>query len=221
MSFSILDILIFLLLAARWTLALSAIAFVGGGIGALLLLSLRYTYPRAGSKLTVVYSNIFQGTPLLLQLFTVYFGLPLLGIEVSAWAAAGLALSLFASAYLADIWRGCIDVIPIGQWDAGRSFGMSLPLLMQRIILPLAIPAATPPTVGFLVQLVKSTALTSIIGFDELLRASQIVTNATFQPLQVYGLAAVIYFAICFPLTFGSRYLERRLARAQRTLARP
>lgn len=221
MSFSVLDIFTFLLLAARWTLALSAIAFAGGGIGALLLLILRYAYPRTGSKLTVVYSNIFQGTPLLLQLFTVYFGLPLLGIDVSAWAAAGLALSLFASAYLADIWRGCIDVIPTGQWDAGRSFGMSLPLLMRRIILPLAIPAATPPTVGFLVQLVKSTALTSIIGFDELLRASQIVTNATFQPLKVYGLAAIIYFAICFPLTLGSRYLERRMARAQRTPARP
>jgi polar amino acid transport system permease protein len=214
-TLSITDILGFLLAATRWTLLLSVIAFVGGGIGALLLLLLRYARPNIGVRFMNLYVELLQGTPLLLQLFIVFFGLPLLGVDVSPLLAAGVALTLYASAFLAEIWRGCVDAIGRGQWDASASLGMKFILQMRYVILPQALRIAVPPTVGFLVQLVKSTALASIVGFNELTKAGQIVTNATFQPVVVYGLVALIYFCMCFPLTYCARMLERRLSRAR------
>ena len=208
---SLAQIVPFLLLAARWTLLLSAIAFVGGGIGATILLSWRYGAPRTGVRGTGLFIQVFQGTPLLLQLFLVFFGLPLVGVEVSPLMAAGVALTLYASAFLAEIWRGCVDAIPRGQWDAGDSMGLPFLAQMRLVILPQALKTATPPTVGFLVQLLKSTALASIVGFTELTRSGQILANATFAPLTIYGLVASIYFAMCYPLTVASRRLERRL----------
>ena len=210
-SLSLAQIVPFLLLAARWTLLLAAVAFVGGGIGAILLLLWRYGAPRIGGRATSLYIQLLQGTPLLLQLFLVFFGLPLIGVEVSPLMAASIALTLYASAFLAEIWRGCVDAIPRGQWDASASLGMNYLTQMRYVILPQSLKIAIPPTVGFLVQLLKSTALASIVGFDELTRAGQIVANATFKPFIVYGLVALIYFAMCYPLTVGSRYLERRL----------
>jgi polar amino acid transport system permease protein len=211
----VIDILGFLLLAARWTVLLSIIAFIGGGIGALLLLLLRYAQPKIGVRVMTLYVEVLQGTPLLLQLFLVFFGLPLLGIDVSPILAAGVALTLYASAFLGEIWRGCVDAIGRGQWDASASLGMKFILQMRYVILPQALRIAVPPTVGFLVQLVKSTALASIVGFNELVKAGQIVTNATFQPVVVYGLVALIYFCMCFPLTHFARVLERKLNQAR------
>jgi polar amino acid transport system permease protein len=208
------DIVPFLLLAARWTLLLAAIAFAGGGIAALLLLLLRYARPGLGAKFVNLYTELFQGTPLLLQLFLVFFGLPLLGIEVSPLLAAGLALTLYAGAFLAEIWRGCVDAVPRGQWEASAALGLNFLTQMRDVILPQALRIAIPPTVGFLVQLLKATALSSIVGFNDLTRAGTIVTNATFQPLLVYGLVALIYFAMCYPLTLSARILERKLAGA-------
>ena len=214
-SLSLPDIISYLLLAARWTLVLSAIAFLGGGIGATLLLLLRYAYPAAGKQIVSVYTGLLQGTPLLLQLFVVFFGLPLLGIEVSPLLAATVALTLYASAFLTEIWRGCVDAIPRGQWDASASLGMNFLTQMTYVILPQSARIAIPPTVGFLVQLLKSTALASIVGFSELTRAAQILANATFQPFLIYGLVALVYFAMCYPLTVGSRYLERKLSNSK------
>jgi len=208
---SLADILSFLLLAARWTVLLSVIAFVGGGIGALLLLLLRYARPRFGSGFMRVYVEFFQGTPFLLQLFLIFFGLPKLGMDVSPLMAATIGLTLYASAFLAEIWRGCVDAIPRGQWDASASLGMNFIQQMRDVILPQSLKIAIPPTVGFLVQLVKNTAVTSIVGFHELTKAGNVINNATFQPFITYSLVALIYFAMCFPLTFWSRRLERRL----------
>jgi polar amino acid transport system permease protein len=214
-TLSLWDVFKFLLLAARWTLLLSGIAFLGGGVGALLLLLLRYAQPGLGDKFVWLYTELLQGTPLLLQLFLVFFGLPLLGVDVSPLLAAGVALTLYSSAFLTEIWRGCVDAVPRGQWDASASLGMNFLLQMRYVILPQALRIAIPPTVGFLVQLVKSTALASIVGFNELTRTGQIVTNATFQPFLIYACVALIYFAICYPLTFCARRLERELARSQ------
>jgi polar amino acid transport system permease protein len=211
-SLSLADIIPFLLLSARWTLMLSVIAFAGGGLAALLLLLWRYAYPKAGGTLTSLYIQLLQGTPLLLQLFLVFFGLPLIGIDVSPLLAAGVALTLYAAAFLAEIWRGCIDAIPRGQWDASASLGMNFITQMRYVILPQSLKIAVPPTVGFLVQLLKSTALASIVGFNELTRTGQILANATFQPFLIYGLVAIVYFLMCYPLTVGSRILERRLS---------
>jgi polar amino acid transport system permease protein len=214
-SLSLSDILSYLLLGARWTVLLSAIAFLGGGIGALLLLLFRYGRPRLGAGLVHAYVEVLQGTPLLLQLFLVFFGLPLLGVEVSPLLAAGVALTLYASAFLAEIWRGCVDAIPHGQWDASGALGLNFLLQMRYVILPQALRIAVPPTVGFLTQLVKATALSSIVGFDELTKSGEIITNATFRPFMVYGLVALIYFAMCYPLTFCARILERRLSQSR------
>jgi polar amino acid transport system permease protein len=211
-SLSLWDIVPFLLLAARWTVLLSAIAFAGGGTAALLLLLLRYARLKIGAKLVFYYIELLQGTPLLLQLFLVFFGLPLLGVDVSPLLAAGIALTLYAGAFLTEIWRGCVDAVPRGQWEASSALGLNFLLQMRYVILPQALRIAVPPTVGFLVQLLKATALSSIVGFDELTRAGTIVTNATFQPLLVYGLVAFIYFAMCYPLTLCARILERKLA---------
>jgi len=211
-SLSLSDILPYLLLAARWTVLLSAIAFLGGGTAALLLLLLRYARAKLGAKLVFYYIELLQGTPLLLQLFLVFFGLPLLGVDVSPLLAAGVALTLYAAAFLAEIWRGCVDAVPLGQWEASSALGLNFLLQMQYVILPQALRLAIPPTVGFLVQLLKATALSSIVGFNELTRAGTIVTNATFQPLVVYGLVALIYFAMCYPLTVCAGILERKLA---------
>ena len=211
-SLSLSDIIPFLLLSARWTLMLSVIAFLGGGLAALALLLWRYAYPKIGGLFTSYYIQLWQGTPLLLQLFLVFFGLPMLGIDVSPLLAAGVALTLYAGAFLAEIWRGCIDAIPRGQWDASASLGMNFITQMRYVILPQALKIAVPPTVGFLVQLLKSTALASIVGFNELTRTGQILANATFQPFLIYGLVAIIYFIMCYPLTVGSRILERRLS---------
>jgi polar amino acid transport system permease protein len=210
-SLSIWEILPFLLLAARWTLLLSVIAFLGGGTTALLLLLLKYWRPRIGGRIVYLYIELLQGTPLLLQLFLVFFGLPLLGIEVSPLLAAGVALTFYAGAFLAEIWRGCVDAIPRGQWEASGALGLTFLSQMRYVILPQALRIGVPPTVGFLVQLLKATALSSIVGFDDLTRAGTIVTNATFEPLLVYGLVAIIYFAMCYPLTVCARLLERKL----------
>ena len=215
MSFSVIDILWFLLAAARWTLLLSVIAFIGGATGALLLLLLRYGRPNFGARFMNLYVEVLQGTPLLLLLFMVFFGLPLLGIDVSPILAAAVGLTLYASAFLSEIWRGCVDAIGRGQWEASASLGMKFIAQMRYIILPQALKIAVPPTVGFLVQLVKSTAVTSIIGFSELIKAGSNVANATFQPALVYGLVALIYFCMCFPLTYCARLLERKLSRSR------
>ena len=215
-EFTLWDIARNLLLAAPWTLLLSAIAFTGGGFFGLVLLVVRlgrYKWARTAVKL---YVELFQSTPLLMQLFLVYFGLPLLGVDVSAWLAAAACLTLYSSAFLTDIWRGSVEAIPKGQWEGSASLGLHYLSQLRLVILPQAARMAIPPTVGFLVQLVKSTALASIVGYHELTKTAQILTNATFQPFVIFGLTALIYFFICYPLTRWSRGLERHLAQASR-----
>lgn len=212
MDFTLWDILRNLLLAARWTVLLSLVAFIGGGIMGLLLLIAAVGKSRFARNAVRAYVELFQSTPLLMQLFLVYFGLPLLGIEVTAWLAAALCLTLYASAFLADIWRGCVAAIPKGQWDGSASLGLHFLAQLRLVILPQAMRVAIPPTVGFLVQLVKNTALASIVGYRELTKTAQILTNATFQPFLIFALVALIYFALCYPLTWWSRVLERKLA---------
>ena len=147
-----------------------------------------------------------------MQLFLMFFGLPMLGLRIEPWTAAVLGLTFFASAYLAEIWRSGVDALPRGQWDAGASLGLHYLQELRLIILPQAFSITRAPTVGFLVQLIKSTALTSIIGFEELVRTSNAINNATFEPFTVYGLVALIFFVMCFPLTQYARTLEQRAA---------
>ena len=213
-DFSLWDIFRNLLLAARWTVALSLIAFIGGGVVGLALLLARLARLPGAQPLVAGFVQLFQGTPLLMQLFLAYFGLALVGINVSAWVAAGLALTLYASAFLTEIWRGCVMAIPKGQWEAADSLALSFTEKMRYVVGPQALRIAVPPTVGFLVQVIKGTALASVIGFIELTKAGTMITNATFRPFTVYACVALMYFALCWPISAASKRLERRLRRA-------
>jgi polar amino acid transport system permease protein len=210
-EFSLWDILRNLLLAARWTVLLSIIAFIGGGLVGLALLVLRTLPSRAAQQGVAAYVQLFQGTPLLMQLFLSYFGLAMLGFQTSAWFSAALALTLYSSAFLAEIWHGCVRSIPRGQWEAAQSLALNFGEQLRHVVLPQAGRIAIAPTVGFLVQVIKGTALASVIGFVELTKAGTMITNATFKPFVVYSCVALLYFALCWPISHGSRVLERRL----------
>ncbi len=210
-DFTLWDILRNLLLAARWTVALSLIAFLGGGLVGLFLLVLRTVQRPWLQRVVAVYVQVFQGTPLLMQLFLAYFGLALLGWDTSAWFAASLALTLYTSAFLTEIWHGCVRAVPKGQWEAAQSLALNFMEQMRHVVLPQAGRLAVAPTVGFLVQVIKGTALASVIGFVELTKAGTMITNATFQPFLVYSCVALLYFALCFPISHYSRVLEGQL----------
>jgi polar amino acid transport system permease protein len=212
-DFTVWQILGNLLLAARWTVALSLIAFAGGGLVGLALLTARLRGWPGVPMAVAAYVQVFQGTPLLIQLFLAYFGLGLFGINVSPWIAAGGALTLYASAYLAEIWRGCVDAIPRGQWEAADSLALSFGEKLRHVVAPQALRIAVAPTVGFLVQVIKGTALASIIGFVELTKTGTMITNATFRPFTVYACVALMYFALCWPVSAFSKRLERRMRR--------
>jgi polar amino acid transport system permease protein len=209
-EFTVWDILRNLLLAARWTVALSLIAFIGGGLVGLALLVVRLGPSKWARRAVSGYVQLFQGTPLLMQLFLAYFGIALFGIDVSAWTAASVALTLYTSAFLAEIWRGCVASIPKGQWEASGSLALSFGEQMRHVILPQAVTIAIAPTVGFLVQVIKGTALASVIGFVELTKAGSMISNATFQPFVVFSCVALLYFVLCFPVSLYAKTLERK-----------
>jgi len=212
-SFGVGDV-VFLLLALRWTIALAAGAFVFGGAIGLVVALARVADNRALRWLSIGYIRFFQGTPLLLQLFLVFFGADMLGFGLGPYISAILGLSLNAGAFLGEIWRGALQAVPRGQLEAARALGLHYGPRMLRVVMPQALRVATAPTVGFLVNLIKSTSLAAIIGFVELTRAGQMVNNATFRPFTIFGIVAAIYFLLCWPLTLTSRRLERRLASA-------
>jgi polar amino acid transport system permease protein len=205
---------LFILEAARWTIALSLIAFIGGAVGGLLVALARTSENAASRAAATAFVQVFQGTPLLLQLFLVFFGAPVIGIDVNPWVAAGVALILNTSAFLGEIWRGCIQAVPRGQWEAADALGLHYVARMRDVVLPQAFKIALAPTVGYMVQVIKGTSLAAIIGFTEVTRAGQIINNATFQPLVVFSLVAAIYFALCWPLSLLAGRMERRQARA-------
>lgn len=209
-EFSNWDILRNLLLAARWTIALSVVAFVGGGIVGLIIMSMRISKRKLLRRVAAAYIGLFQGTPLLLQLFIIFFGFPMIGFRIEAWTVAALGLTFYASAFLGEIWRGGVEAVERGQWDGSAALGLHWTQQMRLVILPQALSYVRAPTVGFLVQLIKATAVTSIIGFEELVRVSGVINNATFEPFKVYGMVAVIFFCLCFPLTWYARILEKR-----------
>src|SRR5690554_1399691 len=202
----------FIVEAAQWTVMLSLIAFAGGGLVGLIIALSRTAESPLARTLSVGFIQLFRGTPLLLQLFLVFFGAPVIGLDVNPWAAAAVALTLNSGAFLGEIWRGCIEAIPRGQWEAAEALGLSYRHKMRDVVLPQALKIAVPPTVGYLVQIVKGTSLAAIIGFTELTRAGQIINNATFQPMLVFSVVAVVYFLLCWPLSLLASYMERRLA---------
>jgi polar amino acid transport system permease protein len=188
------------------------IAFAGGAALGLLIALGRVSERSSLRFAAATFIRIFQNTPLLMQLFLVYFGVNIIGMNIDPLAAAALGLILNAAAFLGEIWRGCIQAIPGGQAEAGRALGLTAYRRMRLIILPQALKIAIAPTVGFLVQIVKNTSLASIIGFTELTRSGQIVNNATFRPFLIFSIVALLYFVQCWPLSYWSRKLELRIS---------
>jgi len=212
-DFTLIQIFSNLLLAARWTVVLSVIAFIGGSVVGFIVMLMRISPKPIIRLISTLYIELFEATPLLMQLFLVFFGISVLfEINLSTWTAAAIALTTYSSAFLADIWRGSVQSIPIGQWEASKALGMTYFKQLITVILPQAIRTSIPPTVGFAVQVIKGTSLASVIGFIELTRSASSISNVTFQPFLVYSIAAVIYFCLCFPLSLYSKRLESRFS---------
>lgn len=193
------------------TLLLSLMAFVLGGAAGLLVLFARVGRSANLRRLAQGYIQAFQNTPLLMQMFLVFFGASMAGFDISPWTAAAIGLTLYTSAYLAEVWRGCVEAIPRGQWEASSSLAMGYFQQMRHVVLPQALRLSIAPTVGFSVQIVKGTAVASIIGFEELTKLGSMLANATFQPFLIYGLVAASYFVLCWPLSLYASHLEKKL----------
>ena len=198
----------FLAEGAFWTLVLSLMAFGGGGLMGFAVAMGRIAPVRAVRLFTTAYVQLIQGTPLLVILFLIYFGLPSLGISVSPLVAAGLSLTIYVSAYLGEIWRGSIESVPKPQWEAAECLALSRIQRMFKVVLPQAVRIATPPTVGFAVQIIKNTSLASVVGFVELTRAGQLINTSIFEPFLIYLIVACLYFCLCFPVSLLSKRLE-------------
>lgn len=200
----------FLLQAALWTIGLSTMAFIFGGvIGGIVALA-RVSASRWLRGAAWTYVQVIQGTPLMILLFLIYFGIPVIAFEMSSLMAATIAMMIYVGAYLGEIWRGAIQSVPKPQWEGAECLALTRTQRMGYVIVPQAIRIATPPTVGFLVQIIKNTSLVSVVGFVELTRAAQLINNSIFEPFLIYLIVAVIYFLICFPLSVWSRKLEGR-----------
>ncbi|ABC91074.1 probable amino acid ABC transporter, permease protein [Rhizobium etli CFN 42] len=208
--------LFFLLQGLKWTVLLAFIGFVGGGVFGILIALVRTSKNRFARFVSSGYIALFQGTPLLMQLFVVYYGVALLGVDVNAWIAVAIAFTLHASAFLGEIWRGSIEAVPKGQTEAANALGLHYISRMKDVVLPQALKISMPATIGFLVQLIKGTSLAAIVGFIELTRAGQIISNQTYRPLLVFGIVGMVYFIICWPLSHIGSGLEKRMARAVR-----
>src|SRR5471032_1120678 len=201
--------LLYLVMAAQWTVLLSLIAFAGGALVGLPIALMRVSKVAALRLVASGYIQLIQGTPLLIVLFLSYFGLGIMGYKLAPLVAAGVALTLYAAAFLGEIWRGCIEAVPRTQWEASDCLGLNRFQQYAYVVLPQAMRIAIPPTVGFMVQIVKNTSLASVIGVVELARAGQIVNNSTFEPFVIFIIVGAIYFALCYPLSLAARALER------------
>jgi polar amino acid transport system permease protein len=202
---------LYLLQGVVWTVILSALAFVLGGFAGFVVMLLRTSRKRWVRNVSLVYVQAIQGTPLLILLFLIYYGLSVVGLELPALVAAGIALMIYCSAFLGEIWRGCVEAVPRTQSEAAECLALTRWQTLVDVVLPQAARIATAPTVGFIVQVLKNTSLASVVGFVELTRAAQVINNSLFQPFLIFGLAGLLYFALCYPLSRWSRALERRL----------
>lgn len=193
------------------TLELAAVAIFLGSVVGLVAALARTSRSAVVNWLAQGYIGLFRGTPLLMQLFFIYFGLPYLGLNVDRAFAAIAALTLYSGAYIAEIIRAGIESVAKGQRDAAQSLGLSFAQLMRHVVIPQAGPVTLPPLVGFYISVVKDTSLAYVIGYSELLRNAQSVIDRTARPMEVYLVVGLLYFAICFPLSRMVGRLEKRV----------
>ncbi|CAM5187227.1 Polar amino acid transport system permease protein OS=Castellaniella defragrans OX=75697 GN=HNR28_001211 PE=3 SV=1 [Castellaniella defragrans] len=201
----------YMLRGTGWTVVLSLLGFAGGTVVGLPVAVAGASKSKAARILSGLYVKLVQGIPLPVVMFLVYFGISFAGYNLSALVAAAIAMTLYCSAFLGEIWRGCIKSIPQAQWEAAECLAMGKLHVLAQIILPQALRVAIPPTVTFLVQVVKNTSYAIVIGFFELTYTSSVINNSTSRPFVVFTAAAAVYFAICYPLSLLSYRMERKL----------
>jgi cystine transport system permease protein len=195
------------------TIPLTAVSFVLGLVIALVVALARLSTIGPLSAAARVYISLIRGTPLLVQLFIVFYALPQIGLVIDPFPAAVLAFSLNVGGYAAEVIRAAILSIPKGQWEASETIGMGYTTTLQRVILPQAARTAVPPLSNTLISLVKDTSLASTILVTELLRVAQLAAAPTFDFFALYGVAAVYYWVICLILSAAQNRLEARLER--------
>ncbi len=195
------------------TIPLTIISFVIGIVIALAVALARLSTKTILTNIARFYISVIRGTPLLVQLFIVFYALPELGVKIDPWPAAIIAFSLNVGGYAAEIIRSAIQSIPKGQWEAAETIGLNYVGSLRRIILPQATRVAVPPLSNTLISLLKDTSLASTILVTELLRQAQIIAAPKFEFLALYVTAAVYYWVVCLVLSFGQSRIERRLER--------
>jgi polar amino acid transport system permease protein len=194
------------------TVLYTVITVVAGLAIGLLTGILRITAPRWISIPLRGYIEVFRCTPLLVQLVWVYYALPvLIGVDMSATTACFVTLSLYAGAFYAEIFRGGIEAIDRGQWEAGQAIGMGQARIFRRIVLPQAIQVMVPSFINQTIMQLKNTSLVSTVAVGDLLYQGSVITAASYRPLEVYTTVAVLYFVVLFPLTLVADQLEQRL----------
>jgi polar amino acid transport system permease protein len=205
------DSILFILKAGLMTIEVSALAFVAGLFLAAFTAYLSMTKIKVLNLIAWAYIQLMRGTPLLMQMFFIFFSLPLLGIRLSIFTSALVALTTNTGAFMAEIIRASIQSIKKGQWDAAESLGLSRMQIMIKVILPQAIRIAIPPTIGYITALVKNSSVASTIGLVEATRAGRLVVERTGQGLLVFFLVGVLYFIICFPISKLSKSIEKKV----------
>src|SRR5271170_3418967 len=203
--------LFFLVFSARWTIFLSLVAFGGGGALGLLVATLRVAPSAPLRRAAAIWIRALQGTPLLVQLLIVYYGTAFIGLRPDAWLAVSITFIVSTSAFFGEIWRGCIEAIPSGQWDGARALGLRFPATLRLVILPQALRLMIAPTIGYMVQIIKSTSVASLIGIAELTRTAVLVNTVTFEPVSVFGVVSITYFVMCWPLSLLAERMSRRI----------
>ena len=195
------------------TIPLALASFALGLALALVVALMRLSKVRVVSGFARAYVSVIRGTPLLVQLFVIFYGLPSVGVTLDPWPSAIIAFSANVGGYAAEVIRAAIQSVPKGQWEAAHMIGMSNRLALRRIILPQAARVSVPPLSNTFISLVKDTSLASLILVTELFREAQQIAAGTGEVMTLYVEAAVIYWVICLFLSSGQSVLERRLDR--------
>ena len=203
--------LVYLLQGTAWTIVLALLGFAGGAILGLAVALMRVSRVASLRVLAATWIQVIQGIPLPVLIFLSYFGLGVTGFDVPALLAAALSIAVNSSAFLGDIWRGCIQAVAKTQWEAADSLALNSVQRMVDVVLPQALRLAIPSTIGFSVQIIKNTSYAVVIGFIELTQSGKIINNAVYAPFLIFTIVGLIYFLLCSPLSNASRRLEARL----------
>ena len=195
------------------TVPLALVSFALGLVIAILVALMRISIHPVVSGVARFYISVIRGTPMLVQLFVIFYGLPSIGVTLDSWTCAVIALSLNVGGYAAEVVRAAILSVPKGQWEAAYTVGMNRTRTLTRVILPQAARVSVPPLSNTFISLVKDTSLASLILVTELFKVAQQIAAATLEFMIVYLAAALVYWLICLVLSFGQSALERKLDR--------